>query len=623
MTAEVAVTRRSVAELRALVAEAQARSADWTADDVAAWTAANFAGRVAVACSMAGDTVVPHLVAQHLPGVDVLFLETGYHFAETIATRDALAEAAPVHIVDVLPKLTVVEQDAAYGARLHDRDAALCCQMRKVEPINSTLAGYEAWVTGVRREDNVLRANTQFVEWDEGHQMVKINPIAAWSFDELLDYASTHQVPTNPLLTQGYPSIGCAPCTRPVAPGEDPRAGRWAGLNKTECGLHVQPSETPDTVEAPFVTALQNITLSTHLPQVELVETDSSPVELVETASSRVELVETRSEVSTSSTSESAVSTGEGEVSTSSTSENSASARRLSQLRELESEAIHIIRETVSELERPVLLFSGGKDSVVMLHLAAKAFWPAPLPFPLLHVDTGHNFAEVLEFRDSVAESLGARLIVAKVQDYIDDGRLIERSDGTRNPLQTQPLLDAIAEGRFDAVFGGGRRDEEKARAKERVVSLRDEFGQWDPRNQRPELWNLYNPRHRAGEHVRVFPLSNWTELDVWRYIEAENIELPGLYYAHPREVFNRDGMWLAVGEFSQPKPSEQVVTKTVRYRTVGDMSCTGAVESDAADVADVLAEVAATRITERGATRADDRLTEAAMEDRKKEGYF
>jgi sulfate adenylyltransferase subunit 2 len=592
VTAEVAVTRRSVAELRALVADAQARSADWTADDVAAWTAENFAGRVAVACSMAGDTVVPHLISQHLPGVDVLFLETGYHFPETIATRDALAAAAPLHIVDVLPKLTVVEQDAAHGARLHDRDAALCCQMRKVEPINASLAGYEAWVTGVRREDNVLRANTAFVEWDEGHQMVKINPIAAWSFDELLDYASTHRVPTNPLLTQGYPSIGCAPCTRPVAPGEDPRAGRWAGMNKTECGLHVQPSETAETVEAPFVTALQSLNLT---PAVERVDTAHA----TGTASSPVEFVDAAS----------GVSTGGG--------------RRLSQLRELESEAIHIIRETVSELERPVLLFSGGKDSVVMLHLAAKAFWPAPLPFPLLHVDTGHNFAEVLEFRDSVAESLGARLIVAKVQDYIDDGRLIERPDGTRNPLQTQPLLDAIAEGRFDAVFGGGRRDEEKARAKERVVSLRDEFGQWDPRNQRPELWNLYNPRHRPGEHVRVFPLSNWTELDVWRYIEAEGIELPALYYAHEREVFNRDGMWLAVGEYSQPRASEQVVTKTVRYRTVGDMSCTGAVESDAADVADVLAEVAATRITERGATRADDRLTEAAMEDRKKEGYF
>ena len=296
---------------------------------------------------------------------------------------------------------------------------------------------------------------------------------------------------------------------------------------------------------------------------------------------------------------------------------------RLTQLRDLESESIHIIREAVAELERPVLLFSGGKDSVVMLHLALKAFAPGPLPFPLLHVDTGHNFPEVLAYRDQQVAERNLRLVVASVQDYIDDGRLLERADGTRNPLQTQPLLDAIAAGRFDAVFGGGRRDEEKARAKERVVSLRDEFGQWDPRNQRPELWNLYNPRHRPGEHVRVFPLSNWTELDVWRYIAEEEIALPDLYYAHDRDVFLRDGMWLAVGEVSQPRAGEQVETRRVRYRTVGDMSCTGAVESDAADVADVLAEVAATRITERGATRADDRLTEAAMEDRKKEGYF
>ncbi len=585
MTAQVATGRRSVAELKALVAQAQADSADWTADDVAAWTAAHFAGRVAVACSMAGDTVVPHLIARHLPGVDVLFLQTGYHFAETIETRDSLARNAPVTIVDVLPKQTVASQDAQYGAKLHDREPTLCCQLRKVDPINETLAGYEAWVTGVRREDNALRANTALVEWDEGHQMVKINPIAAWSFDELLDYATTHSVPTNPLLTQGYPSIGCAPCTRPVAPGEDPRAGRWAGLAKTECGLHVQADEPPIILETTFVSALQNLNLT---PSVEPVE-----------APPLAERVSTRSTNEVNST------------------------RRLSQLKELESEAIHIIREAVTELERPVLLFSGGKDSVVMLHLAAKAFWPAPVPFPVLHVDTGHNFPEVLAYRDAEVERLGVRLIVAKVQDYIDDGRLLERPDGTRNPLQTQPLLDAIAEGRFDAVFGGGRRDEEKARAKERVVSLRDEFGQWDPRNQRPELWNLYNPRHRAGEHVRVFPLSNWTELDVWRYIEAEGIELPALYYAHEREVFRRDGMWLAVGEVSQPRPSEQVVTRTVRYRTVGDMSCTGAVESDAANVADVLAEVAATRITERGATRADDRLTEAAMEDRKKEGYF
>ncbi|MBC7559216.1 MAG: sulfate adenylyltransferase subunit CysD [Dermatophilaceae bacterium] len=295
----------------------------------------------------------------------------------------------------------------------------------------------------------------------------------------------------------------------------------------------------------------------------------------------------------------------------------------LSHLDTLESESIHIFREVVAEFERPVLLFSGGKDSVVMLHLAAKAFWPGPVPFPLLHVDTGHNFPEVLAYRDRAVAEKGVRLEVVAVQDYVDDGRLAERTDGTRNPLQTQPLLDGIADHRFDAVFGGGRRDEEKARAKERIYSLRDEFGAWDPRNQRPELWNLYNGRHRPGEHVRVFPLSNWTELDVWRYIGREGIALPELYYAHQRDVFERDGMLLAVGPVSQPRATESVVTRQVRYRTVGDMSCTGAVESDAVTVQDVVIEVAATRLTERGATRADDRISEAAMEDRKKEGYF
>jgi len=298
-------------------------------------------------------------------------------------------------------------------------------------------------------------------------------------------------------------------------------------------------------------------------------------------------------------------------------------AYTLTHLEALESESVHIFREVAGEFDRPVLLFSGGKDSVVMLHLAVKAFWPAPVPFPVLHVDTGHNFPEVIEYRDRAVEQLGVRLLVASVQDYIDDGRLRERPDGTRNPLQTLPLLDAITAGKFDAVFGGGRRDEEKARAKERVFSLRDEFGQWEPRRQRPELWDLYNGRHRAGEHVRVFPLSNWTEIDIWRYISQEQIDLPDLYYAHDREVFERDGMWLAPGDWCVPRDGEALQTRRVRYRTVGDMSCTGAVESEATDAAAVLREVAASRITERGATRADDRLSEASMEDRKREGYF
>ncbi|MEU4194101.1 sulfate adenylyltransferase subunit CysD [Kribbella sp. NPDC026611] len=295
----------------------------------------------------------------------------------------------------------------------------------------------------------------------------------------------------------------------------------------------------------------------------------------------------------------------------------------VTELDALESESIFVFREVAAEFERPVILFSGGKDSIVMLHLARKAFSPAGLPFTLLHVDTGHNFPEVLAYRDNVVQQLGLRLEVALVEDYIADGRLRERTDGTRNQLQTIPLLDAINSHRFDAVFGGGRRDEERARAKERIYSLRDEFGQWDPRNQRPELWSLYNGKHRPGEHVRVFPLSNWTELDIWNYIEREGIELPSIYYAHERDVFERDGMLLAVGPYSKPRSGETVAKRTVRYRTVGDMSCTGAVASLATTAADVVVEVAASEITERGATRADDRASEAAMEDRKREGYF
>ncbi len=292
-------------------------------------------------------------------------------------------------------------------------------------------------------------------------------------------------------------------------------------------------------------------------------------------------------------------------------------------LRALESESIHILREVAGQFNKPVILFSAGKDSVLVLHLARKAFHPAPLPFSLLHVDTGHNFPEVLAFRDRVVAAGGLRLDVAKVQDWIDDGRLTERPDGTRNPLQTVPLVDTIAADKYDAVIGGARRDEERARAKERIFSLRDAFGGWDPRKQRPELWGLYNGRHAPGEHVRVFPLSNWTELDVWNYIEAEGIDLPEIYYAHQREVFARNGMWLAPGEWGGPGKGETLERRWVRYRTVGDMSCTGAVESEATDVRAVIEEIIATRITERGATRADDKLSEAAMEDRKREGYF
>ena len=281
--------------------------------------------------------------------------------------------------------------------------------------------------------------------------------------------------------------------------------------------------------------------------------------------------------------------------------------------------------EVAAEFERPVMLFSGGKDSIVMLRLAEKAFHPARIPFPVMHVDTGHNFDEVIEYRDRRVSELGVHLVVASVQAAIDAGRVVEETGprASRNKLQTVALLDAITDGGFDAVFGGGRRDEEKARAKERIYSFRDEFGQWDPKNQRPELWNLYNGRHRRGEHIRVFPISNWTEMDVWQYIEREGIEIPSIYYAHRRSVVRRDGMLLAVTPYLTLLPEEEPEEMLVRFRTVGDATCTGAVESPAANAAEVIVEVAASRITERGATRADDRISEAGMEDRKREGYF
>ncbi|MCE1167441.1 MAG: sulfate adenylyltransferase subunit CysD [Sphingobacteriia bacterium] len=297
---------------------------------------------------------------------------------------------------------------------------------------------------------------------------------------------------------------------------------------------------------------------------------------------------------------------------------------RLSHLRELESEAIYVIREVAAQFERPVLLFSGGKDSIVLVHLSVKAFWPAPIPFPLMHVDTGHNFEETIIYRDEMVKKLGARLIVASVQDSIDQGRAVEEKgyNASRNVLQTVTLLDAIEKNKFDAAMGGARRDEEKARAKERFFSHRDEFGQWDPKNQRPELWNIFNGRKLSGEHFRVFPISNWTEMDVWQYILLEGIEMPSLYFTHKRKVFQRDGVWLADAPFMVKRESEIVEEKTVRCRTIGDITCTGLSLSSADSVEDIVYEIAASRVTERG-SRADDKRSDAAMEDRKREGYF
>jgi len=296
----------------------------------------------------------------------------------------------------------------------------------------------------------------------------------------------------------------------------------------------------------------------------------------------------------------------------------------LKHLKELESEAIYVVREVASQFENPVLLFSGGKDSIVCAHIARKAFYPAKIPFPLMHVDTGHNFPETIEFRDKFIKEIGANLIVASVQDSIDQGRVVEEKgfNASRNGLQTTTLLDAIEEHKFDAAMGGARRDEEKARAKERFFSHRDEFGQWDPKNQRPELWNIFNGMKQFGENFRVFPISNWTEMDVWQYVLAEGIELPPLYFAHEREVFSRDGVLMSTSDFIEQKEEEKNMKATVRFRTIGDMTCTGAVSSEADTLEKIIEEVAATRTTERG-TRSDDKRSEAAMEDRKKQGYF
>lgn len=299
-------------------------------------------------------------------------------------------------------------------------------------------------------------------------------------------------------------------------------------------------------------------------------------------------------------------------------------SKKITHLKELESEAIYVIREIAAQFEKPVLLFSGGKDSIVMAHLAYKAFYPSPIPFPFLHIDTGHNFVETIEFRDELVERLGVKLIVGSVQQSIDEGRAIEEKgyNASRNKLQTITLLDTLEKYKFDAALGGARRDEEKARAKERFFSHRDEFGQWDPKNQRPELWNIFNGKKNLGEHFRVFPISNWTEMDVWQYIYLERIPLPSLYYTHEREVFERDGVWLAHYPFMQLKPDEKVVTKRVRCRTIGDITCTGLTLSTANSIEDIIDEIASSRVTERGG-RADDKRSEAAMEDRKKAGYF
>ena len=401
-------------------------------------------------------------------------IDTGVLFEETMQTWRAFEERFGVKI----------EVQDASSPEQPWSGPEHCCSVAKVAALESSLAGAEGWITGIRREQGPTRAATELIERDEKRGLWKYNPLAHWTDKDLWRRIHERDLPYNPLHDQGYESIGCAPCTQPGSG----REGRWAGTEKTECGLHSSsPSADPMSVAA--------------RPQ-------------------------------------------------------------LSHLRALESEAIHVMREVAAEFERPVLLFSGGKDSIVLLRLAEKAFRPAPFPFPLMHVDTGHNFPEVIEFRDRRVAELGERLIVASVQESIDKGRAVEETGprASRNRLQTVTLLDAIAEHGFDAAFGGARRDEERARAKERVFSFRDDFGQWDPKSQRPELWNLYNGRIKKGENVRVFPISNWTELDVWEYIDQEQLEVPSIYFAHEREVFGRDGMLYAWREGVELIDGEEVI---------------------------------------------------------------
>jgi sulfate adenylyltransferase subunit 2 len=396
------------------------------------------------------------------------------------------------------------------------------------------------------------------VEFDETHNCIKVHPLLNWSLEEVKNYIKENNIPYNELHDKGYPSIGCAPCTRAIKPGEDVRAGRWwwESSEQKECGLHFTDGK---------------------------LERKNKPV-----ATTQVRHY------------------------------------NMDHLKQLEAEAIYILREVASQFEKPALLFSGGKDSITLVRLAEKAFRPGKFPFPLVHIDTGHNFPETIEFRDEMIKRIDERLIIRYVQDSIDRGRAVEEKgkSASRNVLQTVTLLDTIEELKFDACIGGARRDEEKARAKERIFSIRDDFGQWDPKLQRPELWNLYNGLIHKGENVRVFPISNWTELDVWMYIQRENIPIPSIYFTHRRNVVMRDGVPFPVSDFVYLDSDEKVTEKQVRFRTVGDMTCTAAVESDACNLEEIISEIISSRITERG-SRLDDKRSEAAMEDRKRGGYF
>ncbi len=526
----------------------------------------------------AEDMVLTDIILRRKLDIEIFTLDTGRLHADTLALIGAIGDRYGHEVrvfgpdsAAVAAYVEEVGRDALYeSVSLRKR----CCEIRKVEPLGRALAGKQAWLTGQRRAQAVSRAQLQLQEFDTAHGLAKFNPLADWSEADVWQYIRALNVPYNRLHDQGYRSIGCAPCTRPTVTGEDVRAGRWWWElpQARECGLHA--GRDGRLARRAGVNGMSAVGAAVNPAR--------------------------------------AVAPG-----------RPAGAPR-SHLDWLEAEAIFILREVAAECEQPVLFFSGGKDSIVLLRLAEHAFRPGRFPFPLLHIDTGHNFAEVIDFRDRRAAELGERLIVRSVEESMRRGTVRLRAAGdSRNAAQSVTLLEAISEFTFDAAIGGARRDEEKARAKERVFSFRDEWGQWDPKNQRPELWNLYNARVNRGEHMRVFPISNWTEMDVWEYIGRERLEVPSIYFAHRREVVRRDGMLMPVTPLTPPAPGEQVENISVRFRTVGDITCTSPVESSAANVAQIIAETAGTSTTERGATRRDDQTSDASMERRKKEGYF
>ncbi len=515
----------------------------------------------------AEDMVLTDAIASTQANIGMFTLDTGRLHTETLQ----MVEQAESHYgVSIHREQPAASEVAAYvdqyglnGFYEAEQAKEACCFARKIAPLNRALAGAQAWLTGQRREQAVTRGELDFKQADVARDMTKYNPLYDWSENEVWAYIRTRQVPIHPLHQQGYASIGCEPCTRAIRAHEDVRAGRWWWLQKEskECGLHVAPAAE---------------------------STKGSPMQ--ETFAT--------------------------------------SPLRNDYLDWLEAESIYIIREVVGQCASPAMLFSGGKDSIVMFHLARKAFRfgtrAVKLPFPLVHIDTGHNYAEVIRFRDEIVARTGSELIVGHVEDSMRKGTVkLRKATDSRNAAQATTLLETIAEHGFDALMGGARRDEEKARAKERIFSFRDEFGQWDPKAQRPELWRLYNARVSPGENMRVFPISNWTELDIWQYIAREKLELPSIYYSHQREVVKKNGLLVPVTDITPKAPSEQSELLDVRFRTVGDISCTCPVASTAATPEDIIRETALSQITERGATRMDDQTSEASMERRKKEGYF